>query len=105
MSNYRSKSDRVDIVLNIVRQLKMFPNPNPHIKDTVDLYQDDYSYVTKLKQVFTNYIKQDDEHPETMKEYRGVVFLEETLKKDIEYILPIHKKKEPLFVIRMKNRN
>ena len=64
-----------------------------------------YSYVTKLKQVFTNYIKQDDDNPETMKEYRGVVFLEETLKKDIEYILPIHKKKEPLFVIRMKNRN
>jgi hypothetical protein len=101
MNNFRSKTDRVDVILNIVRQLKSFPNPNPRIEEPIDLYKDDYEYVVKLKKIFTDYIKQDDDKPHTLRDFKGTVFLTETLKKDIEYILPVNKNREPLFVIRM----
>lgn len=104
MSNFRSKTDRVDVILNIVRQLKNFPNPNPRIEEPIDLYKDEYEYVVKLKKIFTDYIKQDDDKPYTLRDFKGTVFLTETLQKDIEYILPVHKNREPLFVIRM-NKN
>ena len=105
MSKFKSKGGRVDIVLNIVRQLKNYPNPNKNIDEPIDLYKDEYSYVKKFKQIFSEYIKQDDEKPDSLREFKGTVFLEETIRRDVEYILPIHTKREPLFVIRMKNRN
>ena len=104
MSNFRSKTDRVDVILKIVRQLKNFPNPNPRIEEPIDLYKDEYEYVVKLKQIFTDYIKQDDDNPDTLRDFRGTIFLTETLKKNIEYILPVKQNREPLFVIRM-NKN
>jgi hypothetical protein len=39
-----------------------------------------------------------------LKDFRGSIFLTETLKKNIEYILPVKQNHEPLFVIRM-NKN
>ena len=104
MSKFRSKMDRVDVILKIVRQLKNFPNPNPRIEEPIDLYKDEYEYVVKLKQIFTDYIKQDDDKPDSLKDFRGTIFLTETLKKNIENILPVKQNHEPLFVIRM-NKN
>ena len=101
MNKYRNQTNRIDLVLDIVRQLKNYPNPNPSIKEPIDLYKDEYTYVQKLKKVFSEYIKQPQDN---LKPFKGVVFLEETVKKDAEYILPILKSQEPLFVIRMKSR-
>ena len=58
-------------------------------------------YVQRLKKVFTEYIKQPQDD---LKQFKGVVFFEETVKRDAEYILPVLKSQEPLFVIRMKTK-
>lgn len=96
--DYLTVEERINVVLNIVRQLKNYPTQN---MGPVDLYKDEYIYVQKLKKVFSDYIKQPQDN---LKQFKGVVFLEETVKRDAEYILPILKSQEPLFVIRMKSR-
>ena len=95
---YRSQIDRINIVLDIVKQLKNYPTQN---MGPVDLYKDEYVYVQKLKKIFSDYIKQPQDD---LKQFRGVVFFEETVKRDAEYILPVLKSQEPLFVIRMKTK-
>ena len=96
--NYLTVEERIDIVLGIVRQLKNYPTQN---MGPVDLYKDEYTYVQKLKKVFSEYIKQPQDN---LKPFKGVVFLEETVKRDAEYILPVLRSQESLFVIRMKKR-
>lgn len=95
---YRSQIDRINVVLDIVKQLKTYPTLNT---GPVDLYKDEYVYVQKLKKIFSDYIKQPQED---LKQFKGVVFFEETVKRDAEYILPVLKTQEPLFVIRMKTK-
>ena len=104
MSKFKTQSERVDIVLNIVRQLKNYPHPNPKITEPLDLYKPEYEYVARFKTIFSNYIKQDDENPDSLKDFKGVVFLSGSLERDVEYILPVHRNREPLFVVRMKSR-
>ena len=95
---YRSQIDRINVVLDIVKQLKNYPTLNT---GPVDLYKDEYVYVRRLKKIFSDYIKQPQDD---LKQFKGVVFFEETVKRDAEYILPILKSQEPLFVIRMKTK-
>ncbi len=95
---YRSQIDRINVVLDIVKQLKNYPTLNT---GPVDLYKDEYVYVQKLKKIFSDYIKQPQDE---LKQFKGVVFFEETVKRDAEYILPVLKSQEPLFVIRMKTK-
>lgn len=104
MNKHRNQTERVNIVLDIVRQLKNYPHPNPAIKETIDLYKDEYEYVAKFKEIFTKYIKQDDSDPYELKECRGTIHLEGTLNRDVEFILPVLQKQETLFVIRMNPR-
>lgn len=95
---YRSQIDRINVVLDIVKQLKNYPTLNA---GPVDLYKEEYGYVQRLKKIFSDYIKQPQDD---LKQFKGVVFFEETVKRDAEYILPILKSQEPLFVIRMKTK-
>jgi hypothetical protein len=95
---YRSQIDRINVVLDIVKQLKNYPTLNT---GPVDLYKEEYVYVQRLKKIFSDYIKQPQDN---LKQFKGVVFFEETVKRDAEYILPILKSQEPLFVIRMKTK-
>ena len=95
---YRSQIDRINVVLDIVKQLKNYPTQN---MGPVDLYKDEYVYVQKLKKIFSDYIKQPQDD---LKQFKGAVFFEETVKRDAEYILPVLKSQEPLFVIRMKTK-
>lgn len=99
LDKYLSQSERVNIVLDIVRQLKNYPTQN---MGPVDLYKDEYVYVQKLKKVFSDYIKQPQDN---LREVKGVIFLEETVKRDAEYILPVLRSQESLFVIRMRKRS
>ena len=95
---YRTQIDRINVVLDIVKQLKNYPTLNT---GPIDLYKEEYVYVQRLKKIFSDYIKQPQDD---LKQFKGVVFFEETVKRDAEYILPILKSQEPLFVIRMKTK-
>lgn len=96
---YRTQIDRVNIVLDIVKQLKNYPTATAG--ETTDIYKEEYTYVQRLKKVFSDYIKQPQDN---LKQFKGSIFLEETVRRDVEYILPILKSQEPLFVIRMKTK-
>ncbi len=65
---------------------------------TINLYNKEYSYYDELKNIFNEYIKQDDEN---MKDFSGIIVFNE-IGKNVEYYLPATYEKNPLFVIRMK---
>lgn len=94
----RTREERLAIVLDIAKKLKNYVLSNG---GTMNLYEDHYSFVPELKQIFNDYIKQDNELP---LDYSGILRFEE-IGKDIEYILPATNKKEPLFVIRMQKKH
>lgn len=94
---FRTRAERLEIVLDIAKKLRNYVLKNG---ETMDLYQDTYSFVPELKQIFNDYVKQDDELP---LDFAGMLRFEE-IGKDIEYVLPATNKKEPLFVIRIQKR-
>ena len=88
---YYTKTERLEIVLDIVKNLKNYKCRN---NTTIDLYNEHlYSFVAEFKEICNNYIKQD------IKDYKGTLDFEEINKK-IEYFLPSKKNKALLFVIR-----
>lgn len=85
-----SQSERLNIVLDIVKKLK---NYKLHTGNTINLYNASLcSFITDFKIITNKYIKEE-------KEYKGTLYFEE-INKTIEYILPINKNKKPLFVIK-----
>lgn len=92
---FRPRAERLSIVLDIAKKLRSYRLPDGEI---VDLYDDKYSFIPELKQIFNDYVKQDDELP---LQYSGMLRFEE-IGRDIEYILPANYRKEALFVIRMQ---
>ena len=95
MTNYYSRDERLEIVLNIVKKLKNYELRNGSI---INLYNENLcGFIIKFKEITNNYIKQDDNN---VKEFKGKLLFTE-INKTIEYILPSNKNKEPLFVIRM----
>ena len=92
---YYSKSERLVIVLEIFKNLKNYKQKNGN---TINLYNEKLcSFIKEFKEITKKYINQKEDD---IKEYKGILNFEEINKK-IEYILPIKKNKEPLFVIRM----
>jgi hypothetical protein len=88
-----STKERLEIVLDIVKKLKNYKLKNNNI---IDLYNENLcSFVKEFKEITKNYIKEG-------KKYEGTLYFEE-INKNIEYILPINKNEEVLFVIRCKN--
>jgi hypothetical protein len=85
-----SQADKLLITVDIANKLKNFEGPN----GKVNLYNDSYSFVKELKQIFKNYINGD-------RGYKGSLNFVE-IGKVIDYNLPQMKNKDPLFVIRMK---
>ncbi len=94
---FRTRAERLSIVLDIAKKLRNYTLPNG---ETIDLYQDHYSFIPELKEIFNNYVKQDDELP---LDFAGILLFSE-IGKDIEYLLPSTNKKESLFVIRMQKK-
>ena len=91
---FYSKMERLEIVLEIVNKLKNFKSKN---NTTINLYDDNLcSFIGELKEIFNNYIKQDENK---LIDYKGNLYFEEIDKK-IEYFLPCKKNKKSLFVIR-----
>jgi len=91
MNNYeiRSKKERFDIVIDIVKKLKNFNNGTYDI----NLYDDKYSFYKELNDVMKEYINGTNKN--------GIIHFVE-INKYIEYYFPIFKNEEPLFVLRFK---
>lgn len=94
MLEYNNKSERLSIVLDIVKKLKNYKLKNG---STLNLYNPELcSFVNEFKKITNEYIKQDDDY---VVDYKGTLLFEE-INKNIEYILPAKKSDNPLFVIR-----
>jgi len=85
-----SIAEKVNICTDIATKLKNFENE----KGKVNLFNQSYTFVAKLKKIMNDYIKGDQE-------YSGTLLFEEINKK-IKYLFPINKSKKPLFVIKIK---
>lgn len=103
----RTQQERLQIVLDICQQLKRFPkatymatDPHPYL----DLYNSDYSAIQQLKKVFNEFVKQDDSKPELLIGLSGKIKFPE-LNRRIEYVLPIKKNVQPMFVLRSLENN
>jgi hypothetical protein len=93
---FNSKMERLQIILPIVNNLKNFKCKNNTI---INLYNDDLChFIKELKEIFDNYVKQDDAK---LVDYKGTLYFEE-IDKHIEYFLPCKRNVPPLFVIRGK---
>jgi negative regulator of genetic competence, sporulation and motility len=86
-----SQNERIKIVIDIVKKLVNYKTEN----GIVNLYNDEYSYVSEFKKISNDYIHNE-------KTYSGILEFVEIGKK-IEYYLPIRKKNKPKFII-LKNK-
>ena len=97
--SYYTKVEKLNIVLDIAKKLKHFKGKNGQI---VDLYRDDISFIEEFKTITNEYIKYEPLNDNPPKEFKGSFdFIE--IGKRIDYIFPILKKDEPLFVIRFSS--
>lgn len=101
--NKKSKSERLTIVMDIVKRLKQFPKSHIGINDDfpfINLYNMEYETIRKLHDVFQSYINQDDNNPKQLIGFSGnLEFVE--IDRRIEYILPIRSYAQPLFVLKV----
>jgi|SaaInlStandDraft_5_1057022.scaffolds.fasta_scaffold85872_1 hypothetical protein len=93
----RSKEEKCKIVIDIVKKLKYFKGSNGQI---VNLYNKEFSYYQELTDLFNNYIKCDEINKDNV-DLNGIIRFNE-IGLNVEYILPITYKNEPLFVMRSK---
>ena len=87
---FYSQSEKIEICTDIATKLKNFEGKN----GKVNLYNDVYTFIPKLKQIMNEYIKDN-------KEYSGKLVFEE-IGKNINYTFPVKKTKKALFVIKIK---
>ena len=98
----RNKQERLQVVLDICKQLKRFPKSSYLASDPypyLDLYNSDYIAIQQLKKIFHDFVNQDDDQPKLLTGFSGKIKFPE-LNRRIEYILPIKHNVEPLFVLR-----
>jgi hypothetical protein len=97
--SYYTKIEKLNIILDIAKKLKNFKGKNNQI---VDLYKDEISFIEDFKNISNEYIKYTPLDNNDIKEFKGSFdFIE--IGKRIDYIFPILKKEEPLFVIRFSS--
>jgi hypothetical protein len=92
---YLTKLERLEIVLDIAKKLKNFQGKRGEI---INLYDEQYSFVSEFKKITKQYIDMDDMN---VMELKGTLYFEE-IDKNIDYILPAKNYKKSLFVIRGK---
>lgn len=100
----KTKSERLQIVIDIVKKLKSFPKSYVALGDPtpfIDLYNEEYDAIKQLKKIFDAYINQNDEDQTSLQSFSGKIPFPE-LNRTIEYILPIRKITQPTFVLRHK---
>ena len=87
---FYSEKEKIEICVDIAKKLKFFENKN----GCVNLFNESYSFIPKLKKIFADYIKGNSD-------YSGTLEFEE-IGKQIKYHFPISKKKKANFVIKIK---
>lgn len=101
----KNKQERLEIVIDICKKLRSFPAStyfNTNHGQTIDLYNSNFPAISQVKQVFNDYINQDDSHPSYLRGLSGKIKFPE-IERTIEYILPIRKHTAPLFVLKANN--
>ena len=91
MSEFYTYTEKIEICVDIAKKLKFFENDKGI---SVDLFNENYTFIPKLKQIFSEYIK-------NTRDYSGVLEFEE-IGKQIKYHFPVSKKKKATFVIKVK---
>ena len=91
MTQFYNTREKTEICVDIAKKLKSFENSNGI---TVDLFNETYSFVPKLKQIFSDYIK-------NTQDYSGTLEFEE-IDKTIHYHFHVAKPKKATFLIKMK---
>jgi hypothetical protein len=91
MNIHYTQEEKVAICADIATQLKEFQNAKG---EKVNLFNEEYSFVPTLKKLFQEYIHGNNY-------YKGSLEFVE-IGKRIDYHLPLTKKHNPLFVIRLK---
>ena len=89
MKAKRNKEERLKLVLGLSKQLRDFPD--------VNLWNSQFESITKVKQIFNEYVNQDEKHASGRS---GKIYCDE-LNRIIDFILPIKSNVEPLFVLRV----
>jgi hypothetical protein len=92
-----TKQQRLKIVMDIINKLKHIPANNE--KGYIDIYRQEYPSMKMLKNIFNEYVKQEDE---TLIEMVGKIDFPE-LNRKIYYILPANTRRQPLFKMEWKN--
>ena len=85
---FYSQKEKIEICLDIAKKLKFFENKN----GTINLFNESYTFVPKLKKIFQEYIKGTSD-------FKGTLEFEE-LGKIINYHFSINKK--AVFIIKLK---
>lgn len=89
-----SQLEKVKICTDIANNLKNFRLKNG---STIDLFQEQYTFIPALKKIFSDYI-----HGST--ECKGTLQFEE-INKSIDYLLPVDRVDKQCFVIRLRKKN
>ena len=95
--NFKSQSERTSLVIDLCKKLKSFPSEY----GVVNLYNTQFTAIQKIKQVFNDYIYQDDTNPEHLVGFSGKIYFPE-INKFIQYNLPVRTSSTPLFVLKHK---
>lgn len=93
----RTKEERVVIVLDLIKKLKKFPRGDFFTTNNLDnlyinLYNEEYPAIKELKKGFDEYINNEYS-------VSGKIKFQEINRK-IEYVLPIKKTIQPIFVLK-----
>lgn len=96
MKMKKTKEERLEIVLDIVKKLSNFPT----ITGTyINLYEINCPAINELKMIFNRYLAQDDRFTELLVGETGKIKFPE-IGRRIEFILPIKKTGKPTFILK-----
>lgn len=91
-----TKKERLSFIMEIINLLRSFRGENG---DIVNLYNEEYTAIKSLKQVFDSYLNQNDE---TSVSFDGTIMFEE-LNRKLRYRLPAFSPHKPLFILKRPN--
>ena len=92
-SDFYNYNEKVEICTDIAKKLKFFKNDKGI---SVNLFNENYTFIPKLKKIFSEYIKDT-------RDYSGILEFEE-INKQIKYHFPVSRKKKATFLIKMSTK-
>lgn len=96
MKQRYTKNERLSFIMEIIRSLRSFKGEKG---DLIDLYNEDYSAIKSLKQVFDSYLNQNDNSSVS---FEGTIKFEE-LNRKLQYRLPAFHPHKPIFIMKKPN--